>query len=376
MKIKLLLLLCFILSLTGLSAQSGTIGNAELIDMSEDESILTFSVEGISPRKNDVMTTAKESLFKRLLYDGIESVNDGDRLIQHEKKHWLEEFFKGKSNAPYNRFVKAIEQEGSITKADDEYHGTFNIVVKMKAFLKELELQGIRDGGPVRSKKPQKAVGLAAKKEAERLKAEAEQARKEQAQRELQQQQQRQRQQAQESERTSPAIILITKDGVGPVKIGGNYTIPDVLNRCTLPEAYTQLYDKLYCDRNQFSGDFEIVGELNGTPSLYVFSDEKDKVTEFTVTTPNVTTSEGLSVNSTAKEIQALGGKVKRSAIKDRNTTIAYHYSIELNGLHFFFHESGLSVNGIQENARAIAISNNTYSKISDYYPIDYYLNR
>ncbi len=379
MKKSLLLLFLFFFPVYVSFSQVNHTGNVELIDMSDDSSILTFSVEGVAARKGDVEKAAKETLFYKLLYEGVEGVNEGEKLIQHEKKYWLDNFFEGKNNVPYNRYIKGIEQEGAVVKEGNDYKGTYNIVLNMKGLIKELKLNGIRDGGEVRSARPKKAVGIEALKEAERKKKEEEKAERErqleqQRQQELESQKRLEQQQRPQQPVAKSSKLQITKDGVGPVKFGSVYTIPDVLNRCKLPEKYDQLYDKLYCDRNQFSGDFEIEGELAGQPALYVFCDEKDRVSCFAVTTPNVETAEGLSINNTAGEIQAAGATVEKKSLYDGKKVMGYQYALSLNGLYFVFGEADVSAAGIKNNAKPLAISSKNFWALSDYLPISFYL--
>ena len=154
----------------------------------------------------------------------------------------------------------------------------------------------------------------------------------------------------------------ISAAGVGPVKVGQNYSISEeVLNRSKLPEKYLPLYDEISCDRDQFSGNFQMVCRLDGALSLLVFSDDDDKVECFTVLTDKVKTKEGLSTASTAAQILAACGKLQKMPVTG-NTL----YRLTLNGVYFLFSNADVSGGKIKSDARPYAISNTLYGGISE----------
>ncbi|MBO4263183.1 MAG: hypothetical protein J5871_00705 [Bacteroidales bacterium] len=167
MKHGLLAVLAIVLSFFTLSAQQNRTGSVELTEVESGGDILTFLVEGIAGKKSDVIISAKETLFARLLYQGVEGVNDGKKLVEYENKYWLTQFFSGK-NAPYNAYINKIEQDGPVQKAGTEYTGRYLIILHYKALLKCLKTNGIINHSdavaavPVTKTRP---VGLAASKE-------------------------------------------------------------------------------------------------------------------------------------------------------------------------------------------------------------------
>lgn len=170
-----------------------------------------------------------------------------------------------------------------------------------------------------------------------------------------------------ESYAQSQAGVIISKDGVGPVRVGQNYTISeDVLNKCKLPESCVPLYDELSCDRDEFSGDFEIIGRLEGAISLLVFCDEEDQVRCFTVVTDQVKTKDGLSTASTASEILAAGGKVQNMPLKENNRVVGYHYRIVKDGLYFLFGPSVVTGGKVKPDAKPYGISNTLFGGVSE----------
>lgn len=274
-------------------------GNVELIDMSEDSSLLTFSVEGIAVKKGDVEQAAKRTLFHKLLYEGVEGVNDGEKLVQHEKKYLLEKFFEGKNNAPYNRFIKGVEQEGAIVKEDNDFKGTYNIVVKMNALIKDLKLNGIRDGGEVRSIRPKKAVGIEALKEAERKKVEEEKAERERER----ESQMHQRPQNNSSDSPVPEM-MITKSGVGPFVIG--------MDIASLPNSLSGVYDKLVRQTMSYDDiheDIYYIAYSNEEQTL-CFEELNGKVLRIDIYTPIAKNDLGLNVNSTPSQLFAAGATI------------------------------------------------------------------
>ena len=161
-------------------------------------------------------------------------------------------------------------------------------------------------------------------------------------------------------------MAVISKEGVGPVAVGQNYTVEDVLNRCKLPDTYALLYDEILCDRNEFTGDFEIVCYLEGAISLLVFSDKDDKVNCFTVVTDQVKTKDGLSTDSTAAEILAAGGKVQNMPIKENNRVIGYHYRMVKDGICFLFRHADVVGGKVSSDAKPYGISNTLYRGVSE----------
>lgn len=166
--------------------------------------------------------------------------------------------------------------------------------------------------------------------------------------------------------------LVMTKNGVGPVKVGINPTIPDVLNRCKLPASCDNLYDELVCDRNQFEGGFEICGRLNGQMSFVAFCGEEDTIENFFVTTPTVVTAEGLSLNSTAKEITAAGATFEKKTLNDNGTIFVLGCYLKLKGLYYFFSSQDLAgQSAFKDDAKPVAISNFPTASTTEYLLID-----
>lgn len=362
---KLAILLFTILSALTLSAQHKRTGSVELTEVESNGDVLTFLVEGISEKKAEVIISAKETVFYRLLYEGLEGVNDGKKLIENENKYWLTQFFSVK-NAPYNAYISKIEQDGPVQKSGTEFTGRFIIILNYKALLKTLKTNGIIDHSEAVARVPKKVeqtVGLAAKKANEeaaaRAKAEAEAKAKVEAEAKAAA---AAALKAQKEAEAKAARYVFTKSGVGPLKAGAKYTLgSDVLNKCSLPSSYTGLYDKIECDRNQFDGSFEIRCLNGDEPALLAVCDDNDKVSSFAVLSQNCCTAEGFSIKNTASEILAGGGVDKSWKLVD-GSRIHWHYVLYLNGVYFVFKDSD-GVNGkVKSSAKPVALSNKNFA--------------
>ena len=95
----------------------------------------------MSEKKKDVLEASTKKLFYKLLYEGVEGFNDDQKLVEQEKKFWLENFFKGGDRAPYNGFVKGVQLDGTIeTLPTKEYRGFANVVVNYESLIRTLKI--------------------------------------------------------------------------------------------------------------------------------------------------------------------------------------------------------------------------------------------
>ena len=347
-----------------LSAQQNRTGSVELTEVEDNGNILTFLVEGISEKKADVLVSAKETLIYKLLYEGVEGVNDGNKLIEHENKYWLTQFFAGK-NAPYNAYLQKVVLEGVVQKDGTEFHGNHILVLNYKALLNALKVNGIVNHSEAVARVPKtqaQAVGLQAIKEKEeaaaRARAEAEAKAKAEAEAKAAAAAAAKAQQAAEAKaaaearaKAEAAGILFSKSGVGPLKLSANY------EKTKLPASYKGLYDSVEYDRNQFDGALEIRCLKEDVATLLAMGDESDKVVSFAVTSSVCKTAEGLSVANTADEILAAGATNKSWKLVDGNY-VTWHYCLYLNGVYFLFKSADGANGKPNASAKPIALSN------------------
>lgn len=129
-------------------AQISHTGAVEILEI--DESVATFIVDGIASKKDDTLLSAKETLFHRLFDFGVEGFNDDNKLIETvtpKNKFYLEKFFDGK-NAPMNRFVAGVQQNGNPLKDDSGmYTCKYAISIKYKALSRDLVMNRLMAKG-------------------------------------------------------------------------------------------------------------------------------------------------------------------------------------------------------------------------------------
>ena len=343
-----------------LNAQIRHDGSVELLDVSDDNTRALFQVDGIAAKKGEIALSARETVFYKLFYEGVEGVNDDKPLVTKAKNYYVENFFS-KKNPAMNRFIVLEEQKGDVIRnTDGLFIGSFEMTINLKALMNALNKAGATDVPVVRtvlSKKNPIGIGAGARqrKEQDNAPSVSETAPAKAGVN-----------RGQEAD-PIPAKVLVTKDGVGPVRIGQDYTISEeVLNKSSLPDRYPSLYDEISCDRNQFSGNFEIACRLNRAWSLFVFCDEDDHAECFLVVTDQAVTEKGLSSASTASAIMAAGGKTQKMPMKENDRTVGYRYRLELDGIYFLFRNSDVTDGKIRPDAVPYGISNTLFGGITE----------
>ncbi|MCD7898464.1 MAG: hypothetical protein LUH22_00890 [Bacteroides sp.] len=165
--VGLLFVLICLSILLPLNAQEKFIGEVELLEL--DEKTATFRAEGFAEKKKDVLDAAKKTVFYKLFYEGVEGFNNDQKLVEQEKKFWLENFFKG-SKAPYNGFVKGAQLEGKVDETPTgEYTGFANVVVNYESLIRTMKInQVIIDENTLPKKeetteKPRRKFGIEAR---------------------------------------------------------------------------------------------------------------------------------------------------------------------------------------------------------------------
>ena len=97
----------------------------------------TFSSVGIAANKKDVEQNAIEALFHALLFDGVEEVNDGIKLVGTDKPSYTNAFFNTSKRCM--NYVVEIKESGKTKKIGNSYQGTFDITVRLKALIKDVQ---------------------------------------------------------------------------------------------------------------------------------------------------------------------------------------------------------------------------------------------
>lgn len=159
---KVYLLGIFITLVSTLKAQY----QVELLEL--DETTAIFRVEASSEKKKEILDNAKQNVFRKLFYEGVEDFNGGNKIIETENKYWLTNFFKG-SDAPYNGFVKGAQLEAEPSKlVTGQFHGFVNVVVNYSLLMRTLEINQLinRDESKdtLSIQKPKRKFGINARK--------------------------------------------------------------------------------------------------------------------------------------------------------------------------------------------------------------------
>ena len=131
-------------------AQVNHSGTVELLEF--DGKTALFAVEGIAAKKGDVLQSAKETLFDRLLYTGVEGLNNDRKLMNKPReelrtKDYAVNFFKKRMHAYLKMDAGGkqtlLELLGSITQQGAEYSGVYLIPIKYNVLIRDLKSEGL-----------------------------------------------------------------------------------------------------------------------------------------------------------------------------------------------------------------------------------------
>lgn len=110
-----------------------------------DGKMAVFSVDATAAKSGDVADAAIRQVFLILLDEGVEGINNGGKLMQHDNAKWRDNFFKDK-NSPYMSYVKGIQTEGEPLKTSvGEYGATVLVRVNIEFLVRQLRAYGIMD---------------------------------------------------------------------------------------------------------------------------------------------------------------------------------------------------------------------------------------
>ena len=153
---RLIVLSVLLLVFAGLSVNAQITpfrGDVEVIELSPD-STFVFQVTCSSLKKDELKTLAEKTVLYALLFDGVEGVNDDEKLVHRENRKYFENFFYTKDKlSPHQRFILGTQLEGKPAKQDnEEFKATFSVSVKYKALCREMRLQKLTDPNAVINK--------------------------------------------------------------------------------------------------------------------------------------------------------------------------------------------------------------------------------
>ena len=131
-------------------AQVNHSGKVELLEF--DGKTALFAVEGIAAKKGDVLQSAKETLFDRLLYTGVEGLNNDRKLVNKPReelktKDYAVNFFKKRMHAYLKMDAGGkqtlLELLGSIIQQGPDYSGVYLIPIKYNILIRDLKTEGL-----------------------------------------------------------------------------------------------------------------------------------------------------------------------------------------------------------------------------------------
>ena len=131
-------------------AQVNHSGTVELLEF--DGKTALFAVEGIAAKKGDVLQSAKETLFDRLLYTGIEGLNNDRKLMNKPReelrtKDYAVNFFKKRMHAYLKMDASgkqtSLELLGSVTQQGPHFSGVYLIPIKYNTLVRDIRNEGL-----------------------------------------------------------------------------------------------------------------------------------------------------------------------------------------------------------------------------------------
>ena len=144
--ISLLLVICCF----AVAAQEEQEEEAQLLEF--DGKTALFAVDGISAQKANTLRCAEELLFDRLLYSGIDGINDGEPLMNKareelRKNDYAVNFFKKRMPAYLKTDASGknvlYEQLGQAVQTSDGYSCTYLVPIKYNVLIRDLKTEGL-----------------------------------------------------------------------------------------------------------------------------------------------------------------------------------------------------------------------------------------
>lgn len=137
-------------------------GDVEIIDMDEDGSTIRLQVVFKSDKANapHLAKLAGQTALCELFFNGVEGVNNNEKLIQRDNNQFFERFFQfdGKSS-PHLRFIKGVQQAGEPKKTENkEFQMVYHVEVKYKALVNEMKLHKLSEADASIVRVPNKAA--------------------------------------------------------------------------------------------------------------------------------------------------------------------------------------------------------------------------
>lgn len=125
-------------------------GDVHLLEF--DGKTALFAAEGIAAKKGDTLRSAEETLFDRLLYVGMDGVNDGRPLMNKSKeqlktKDFAVNFFKKRMHAYLKQDASGknvlSEPLGQAVTVQGGYSCFYLIPIKYNVLVRDLKTEGL-----------------------------------------------------------------------------------------------------------------------------------------------------------------------------------------------------------------------------------------
>ena len=137
---------------TALSGFAQINRSGEVVLLEFDGKTALIAVDACAPKKGDLLQSAKQTLFDRLLYSGIDGLNGDRRLLnksrdQLKTKDYVVNFYTKKMAAYIKRDDSGkndiAEQICEIASTPDGYTVTYIIPIKYNVLIRDLKTEGL-----------------------------------------------------------------------------------------------------------------------------------------------------------------------------------------------------------------------------------------
>lgn len=137
---------------TGLAAHAQVEHGGEVTLLEFDGKTALFAAEGISAKKGDILRSAEETIFDRLMYSGVDGINDGRPLVgktreELKTKDYAVNFFKKRMHAYLKQDASGknvlSEPLGQAVTVPGGYSCVYLIPIKYNVLIRDLKTEGL-----------------------------------------------------------------------------------------------------------------------------------------------------------------------------------------------------------------------------------------
>jgi hypothetical protein len=140
------------LAVIGLAALAQVERGGEVTLLEFDGKTALFAAEGVSAKKGDILRSAEETIFERLLYSGVEGINNGRPLMnktreQLKTKDYAVNFFTKRMHAYLKQDASGknvlSEPLGQAVTVPGGYSCVYLIPIKYNVLIRDLKTEGL-----------------------------------------------------------------------------------------------------------------------------------------------------------------------------------------------------------------------------------------